>query len=109
MTRQPTSAWRVFTGPGGRLEIHSERWAEILLLAQRWGWKPTQLSMFYLATNVDVPDADARSLARVGQKILDAALTNPLAVYPVRVDMGVLSEVTEFCSAGGFRITAHPG
>jgi hypothetical protein len=107
MVSPQDSAIRVFCGAAERYEIHAEEWAEIILLAGDWGWKPEKLKTFYLATNVEVSQADAFSLAETGQKILDSALADPLSVYPIRVNMAKLYEVTEFCRLGGFQILAE--
>jgi hypothetical protein len=100
MTKQRTL---VFEGPGRHVEVLSGEWAEMLVLLEDWGWQPEQRRVSYLAAGVEVSDPDARNLATVGQSVLDAALKDPLAVYPVSFDMGKFWEVIEFCKAGGFR------
>jgi hypothetical protein len=105
MSDKKRTGMRVFERGSERYEIHTEAWAEILLMLEDWRWEPQQpMTVNYLAGNVHISDADAGALAHIGQKILDAALADPMSVYPLRVDMARLYEVTEFCKSGGFRI-----
>ena len=38
------------------------------------------------------------------QAVLDEALRDPLAFYPVPFDMGKLAEIVSFCEKGAFQI-----
>jgi hypothetical protein len=93
----------VFEGLSGRLEIPPEEWAEMLLLLLDWGGRPEQLRMWYLGPSLQVSDSDSHNLATVGQRVLDTALKDPLAVYPVKFNMAKFYEFIEFCKAGAFR------
>jgi hypothetical protein len=94
----------VFDGAGGRYEVPPEQWAGMLLFLENWGWQPEkQLRMSYLASGIQVSDLDARNLAAIGQRVLDTALKDPAAIYPVSFDMAKLYQFVEFCGAGGFR------
>jgi hypothetical protein len=89
----------------GTCVLDQETWTEILLFLQKWGWKPEQLSMNYLATGVRVSDEDAVRLVEAGDRIFQAALADPRTFYPVRPDMGKLSEAVEMSRSGGFLIS----
>jgi hypothetical protein len=104
MTKVDDFAMKILESPTAKLEIRAEAWAKILLLAETWGWKPMKVRMYYLANDQNVSETDAHNLSTAGQRVLDAALTNPSSVYPVGVDMGKLYEVVEFCKAGNFRM-----
>jgi len=77
----------------------------MLLLLEDWGWQPEQLRMAYLASSAQISDPDARNLAAIGQRVLDAALKDPGSVYPLPFNMAKFYEFVEFCKAGGFRIS----
>jgi hypothetical protein len=94
-----------FEGAGGRYEVSVEQWAEMLLLLNNWGWRPEQVLTWYLATGVKVSDADSKNLAATGQRVLDTALKDPAAVYPVSFDMAKFYLLVEFCEAGAFRLS----
>jgi hypothetical protein len=59
----------------------------------------------FLAAELEVSDEEALALARTIGDIQHAALRNPLAIYPMDVDMSVLYLLGEFCADGRFEIT----
>jgi hypothetical protein len=87
-----------------RVKITAEKWAEILLFLTKRGWRPSIPTQHLLAQELDVFKEDASSLAAAGQEVLDEALNDPLAFYPVPIDMGKLAEIVCFCEQGAFRI-----
>ena len=86
------------------LEIDHEAWADVLLLASNWGWKPAQPTYFFLGTDVHVSEVDAHSLATAIDRVLAKALHDPINFYPVRADMGAVASVGEFCHSGAFTV-----
>jgi hypothetical protein len=94
----------IFEGARGRYEVPSKQWAEMLLLLEDRGWKPEQQRTWYLATGFQVSERDSEDLAQIGRRVLDAALADPAAIYPVRFDMAKFHEFVEFCEAGPFRM-----
>ena len=90
----------------GRLELPSEEWANLIVVAEDWGWKPEQRRMWYLAPGTNVSAPDAAGFASALKKLLEAALTEPLSVYPIRVSMEFVYQAEEFCRRGSFRICA---
>jgi hypothetical protein len=91
----------VFEGAGGRYEVPSKQWAEMLLLLEDRGWQPEQLRTSYLATAVQISNSESRNLAEIGRRVLEAALTDPASVYPVSFDMAKFHEFVEFSEASG--------
>jgi hypothetical protein len=87
-----------------RVKIAPEVWAELLLFLSKRGWKPSIPTYYLLGQNLDISQEDASSLASAGQAILDEALHDPLAFYPVPFDMGKLAEIGCFCEGGAFSI-----
>jgi len=87
-----------------RLELAPAMWAEILLLASRWGWRTERPTYFFLGQEVQVTEDEARALASIVNRILETALRDPFAVYPTPVDMAILYQVGEFCAEGAFVI-----
>lgn len=86
------------------IEIDREMWAEILLYLSKSGWQPSIPSSCFLASNLSVSKEDAKGLAVAGQRVLDEALRDPLAIYPVPLNMGKLAELVGFLEEGAFRI-----
>jgi hypothetical protein len=84
--------------------IDREIWAETLLLAERYGWKPPQLRMKYLRTDFTVSAEESDGISRALQSLFDMALRDPLKVYPIRPDMGRLYEVKDFVENGAFDV-----
>jgi hypothetical protein len=86
-----------------QLSIDASVWAEILLLASRWAWKPTSPSYFLLAPNYEVTAEDARSLANAIERIWAAASEDPFNInLTPPVDLGLLLTVGAFCLRGSF-------
>jgi hypothetical protein len=100
----PTTSSVVLARGEWQVKITAEKWAEILLFLNKRGWRPSVPTHYLLAGDFDLLKQDASSLAAAGQKVLDEALNDPLAFYPVPIDMGKLAEIVCFCEEGAFRI-----
>lgn len=87
-----------------RIEVDSEMWSELLLFLSKHGGRVSIPARYLLANELNVSQEDASSLASAGQAILDEALHDPLAFYPVPFDMGKLAEIVCFCEGGAFSI-----
>jgi len=87
-----------------QIVIASDMWSEILLFMSKRGWRPSVPTYYLFAEKLEVSEEDAISLATAGQGVLDAALQNPLSVYPVSFDMGKLAEIVCFCEEGAFKL-----
>jgi hypothetical protein len=102
MSAEQVTRTIVFEGAGGRYEVSTEQWAEMLLFLEDHGWQPEhQWRVAYLATGAQISNSDSRNLAEIGRRVLDDALKDP-AVYPVSFDMSKSYQLVEFCEAGGF-------
>ncbi len=86
------------------IKIAPEMWAEILLYLSKRGWQPSIPTSSFLASNLSVSDEDAKGLALAGQRVLDEALRDPLAIYPVPFNMSKFAELVCFLEEGAFRI-----
>jgi hypothetical protein len=86
------------------IKIAPEMWGEILLYLSKRGWQPSIPTSGFLASNLSVSNEDAKGLAVAGQRLLDEALRDPLAIYPVPFNMGKLAELVCFLEEGEFRI-----
>ena len=73
------------------------------------GWDPGCPVHWLLADGFDVTAERARSLGLAVQSVLDAALADPLGIYPVPFDMGKLAEIGTLCECGAFRIRDAAG
>ena len=87
----------VFEGAGGRYEVSAEQWAEMLRFLNNWGWRPEATSDIVFGDRGVSLDGDSRNLAATGQHVLDTALKEPAAVYPVSFDMAKFYLLVEFC------------
>ena len=83
------------------VKINLNLWAETLVLAENYGWKPTNRRTSYLADNTCVSRDEAHAIADGLENLFEEALRNPLAVLPVRVDMDDLYEIKEFLTSDG--------
>lgn len=86
------------------IEIDPEMWVEIILYLNKRGWQPSIPAYWFLAPNLTVSKDDATGLALAGQRVLDEALHDPIAIYPIPFDMGKLAELVSFFMEGAFRI-----
>ena len=86
------------------LLVDKKLWAEALLLAENYGWKPKKLRIAYLASQVEVSDEEASEIVLGLDRLFNKALQDPLQVYPLRADMGQLAELREFIRDGAFNI-----
>jgi hypothetical protein len=86
------------------VEIDPEMWAELLLYLSKRGWQPSVPTYYFFAPNLTVSKEDAEGLAIAGQQVLDDALRDPLAIYPVPFDMGKLAELVCFLEDGAFYV-----
>ncbi len=84
--------------------VTAETWAQVLLLAGRFGWQPNRLTYFFLADGVEVTEDESAGLALALESALTEALSRPAAFYPAEVDMAVVARLCEFFGRGGFRI-----
>jgi len=87
-----------------KIEINMELWAEALLLAEDHGWVPIKPRTRYLAGKGIISDEEARAIHGGLDNLFEKALTNPIEVYPLRVDMGQLFLLKDFIEKGGFTI-----
>jgi hypothetical protein len=95
---------KILDRPPEHLEVSPTTWADILLLSSQWGWQPSHSTINLMGNGVEVSASDACSLSAVIDRILAKALLDPMHFYPVRADMGMLSQVGDFCRDGGFTI-----
>jgi hypothetical protein len=100
----PNNTDIILDGSEFQVKIPPEMWAELILFLSKRGWRPSFPTYFPMGRNLEVGKEDANSLASAGQSVLDEALYNPLAVYPVPFDMGKLAEIVCLCEEGAFRI-----
>lgn len=82
------------------LVLEAPVWAEILLIASKWGWQPTQPTFHFLGSNVEVQPDDARSLAAIVERIWTAMSDDPDLHIDAPIDK--LLEVGAFCLKGPF-------
>lgn len=85
------------------LQLKSQVWTDIVLVASKWGWKPSCPTYFFLATDFEVSAEEANSLADTIRRIWDALSADPsgFKLQPV-VNISVLMNVGAFCLKGGF-------
>ena len=79
-------------------------WVGMLLLAQKYGWKPEMLRMSYLAPNVHVSANDAQGIHQALDRLFHKALVTPEQVFPVPLDMGELHLLKEFIAGEEFAV-----
>ncbi|MCX6259205.1 MAG: hypothetical protein NTW49_15090 [Bacteroidia bacterium] len=82
------------------LIIDCKLWADALVLAEDYGWKPPILRMNYLRNDFELSDDESKGIAGALNKLFDRAIKEPLKVYPIRPNMGELYELKEFLSQG---------
>ena len=86
------------------LSIDAPVWADMLLLALNWGWKPSRPTFYFLGT-IDVTEDEARSLASTIERIWDAAGKDPFGLkLKPHCDLGLLLKVGAFCLHGAFNV-----
>ena len=86
------------------LAIDAETWAKILFVASKWGWQPSRPTYFFLASDFEVNDEEARSLASTIERIWDAASKDPFNL-DLSVNLSRLMDVGSFCLQGSFMIS----
>ena len=87
------------------VEVHPETWAKILLFLTKCGWRPSVPSYYFLSSDYNVSEEDARSIAAAGQIVLEETLKDPLAAFSnIDFDMDKFAEIICFCENGAFRI-----
>jgi hypothetical protein len=104
MSRKKKSTPVLLERDEGFIEIDPEIWAEIILYLNKRGWQPSIPAHWFLAPNLIVSKADAIGIALAGQRVLDDAIRDPMAIYPLPFDMGKLAELVCFFEEGAFRI-----
>ena len=95
---------RILESPGGQLALPKEEWANLIVLAEDWGWKPEQRRLSYLASGTCISASDALNMSSSLETVLKAALDDPRSVYPLRARMEFVSQVAEFFREGEIRI-----
>ncbi len=78
-----------------KFETTAKLWAEALLKAGDFGWKPEKPQLNYYASGAVISNDDASAIYDSLQKLFDAALKDPMSVYPVRFDMGEMYDLKE--------------
>jgi len=89
------------------LTIDAETWANVLLVASKWGWRASRPTYFFLASDFQVHDEEARTLASTIERIWEAASKDPFNLR-VSVDLSTLMDVGAFCLKGAF-VVANRG
>ena len=86
-----------------RLTVTAPVWANTLLLATKWGWKPKRPSFHFLAQNFEVSESEAIALAQTIERIWDSASADPFGVkLDPPVDLALLMSIGSFCLGGAF-------
>jgi hypothetical protein len=85
-------------------EITAATWAETLLKVEDYGWKPQKPRLHYYAGDTEVSDDEVTGIYEGLENLFDAALKDPMRVYPIKVDMGELYEIKEFIKEGSFTV-----
>lgn len=86
------------------IELAPDEWANLVVLAEDYGWKPELKRVAYLAPDTQVSAIDAQRFVHALQDLIDAALADPFSVYPIRARMDLVVEAEEFCSEGAFAL-----
>ena len=94
--------------PGASFAIPSEAWAEALLRAEDFGWTLQKPRTWYLAGNLSLSEQEATQLVAAWDCLFEIALHDPLAVYPIAIDIGLLSTLAAFCREGPFAVRRIP-
>lgn len=95
----------ILIGANAKLTLTTEQWANVIIVAEDAGWKPQQLRMVYLVSGTVVSAGDALAFSAALRRLLDTALKNPFAVYPIRVGMEFVSLCADLGEEGEFRIS----
>jgi len=88
-------------------EIHrvaATTWAQALALALKYEWNPNGPSTSYLADGFTPTEQQAAELSNAWDNAFEAALSAPMRFYPVAIDMGELSLLSDFVREGSFVI-----
>lgn len=94
---------RILERGSEQLLIDASEWADILLLALTWAWKPDSPAYNFLATNYEVTSQNARALADAIERIWGALSKDPFNVHlNPAVDVSLLMNVGAFCLRGSF-------
>jgi len=86
------------------LTIDVETWANVLLVASNWGWRASRPTYFFLASDFQVADEEARALASTIERIWEAASKDPFNLS-LSVELSTLMNVGAFCLKGAFVVT----
>ena len=62
MTPDHSSSKIIMERGNDTLVVDKQLWAEALLLAENYGWKPRKLRIAYLASEVEVSDEEASEM-----------------------------------------------
>jgi hypothetical protein len=101
MPKRPTPIVQLERGQD-MLVLKASVWAEVLLAASKWGWKPTRPTFYFLASNFEVQHEEAMSLAASVERIWAAMSENPELRIGAPIDK--LLDVGAFCLKGPFVI-----
>jgi hypothetical protein len=86
------------------LTIDAETWANVLLVASKWGWRPSRPTYFFLASDFQVNNEEARALASTIERIWEAVSKDPFNLH-LSVELSTLMNVGAFCLRGAFVVT----
>jgi len=99
----PTTSKRTLQRSTERLSVSAPVWANALLLASKWGWKPGRPTYFFLAPDFEVAETEALALAQVIERIWVAVSSDPFAVkLDPPMDLSLLMTIGSFSLGGAF-------
>jgi hypothetical protein len=101
MPKRPTPKVLLERGQD-RLALDAPVWAEVLLVASKWGWQPSRPTFYFLGSDVEVQPEEAKSLAGAVERIWNAMSENPDLRIGAPIDK--LLSVGAFCLKGPFVI-----
>ncbi|MCZ6733453.1 MAG: hypothetical protein O7B27_13070, partial [Gammaproteobacteria bacterium] len=90
------------------LSVDATVWANTLLLASNWGWKPDRPTYSFMAKYFEVTDKEATALAQTIDRIWSSAGDDPYALkLNPKVDLSLLMEIGAFCLEGAFVVRSR--
>ncbi len=100
-------------GLDATVKVDAEIWTDLLLFAQtKFGWKPEQNGLKYLASSVEFSASDAHAFCNALEKMHDALLDDESAVFLITASGHLLRPSTTYTwllaqlgPHGGFRVT----
>jgi hypothetical protein len=94
-------------------KIQAELWANAILFASDYGWKPSCPAYFFLGSGIDVSEEDAAGLVRAWDQLIDNTASYMIRrniikeagkTKMITMELGVLADLRNFCFGGPFRI-----